>query len=229
MITRFKITLLILSTICIFLLITACSKMFVHEDNNPTVAWEQFCEYLSQGDYRAAIEMTGNSIEVTSDDFDDSVEGLMLTTITESIDTDVIMEPRINGTGAWQSVKITHIDMDLLMQKVLSGVMKETRDYEWNHGSYKNDKKISEAVRTSLSNQLNGDLSDCLVTDVIKVEFRYKDGKWRPVMSKALYSAITGNAAEASGSVDRFFKVYEAQKEAQKNDNAKQSEAKSGN
>ena len=129
MITRFKITLLILSTICIFLLITACSKMFVHEDNNPTVAWEQFCEYLSQGDYRAAIEMTGNSIEVTSDDFDDSVEGLMLTTITESIDTDVIMEPRINGTGAWQSVKITHIDMDLLMQKVLSGV--KTRNVYW--------------------------------------------------------------------------------------------------
>ena len=85
------------------------------------------------------------------------------------------------------------------------------------------------AVPYETCDQLNGDLSDCLVTDVIKVEFRYKDGKWRPVMSKALYSAITGNAAEASGSVDRFFKVYEAQKEAQKNDNAKQSEAKSGN
>lgn len=212
MITRFKITLLILSTICIFLLITACSKMFVHEDNNPTVAWAEFCDYLSDGDYRSAIELTGNYIEVSSSNLDDSVEGIVLTKLAENIDMRVITEPKINGTGAWQSVKITHLDMSLLMNKVLSGVMKETTDYEWNHGSYKNDKKISEAVKASLSNQLSGDLSDCLVTDVIKVEFRYKDGKWRPVMTNALYNAITGNAADASESVDSFFKEYDSRK-----------------
>ena len=212
MVTRFKIVLLILSTICIFLLITACSKMFVHEDNNPTVAWAEFCEYLSEGDYRAAIEQTGNYIEVSSSNLDDSVEGLMLTKLAENIDMHVIMEPKINGTGAWQSVKITHLDMSLLMNKVLSGVMKETADYEWNHGSYKNDKKISDAVKASLSNQVSGDLSDCLVTEVLKVEFRYKDGKWMPVMSNALYYAITGNAAEASETVDSFFEEYKANK-----------------
>lgn len=191
--------------------------MFVHEDNNPTIVWEQFCEYLAEGDYRSAIELTGNRLEETSDDFDDSIEGLMITKISESFDANVIMEPKINGTGAWQSVKITHIDMNLLMQKLLAGIMKETTDYEWNHGSYKNNKKISEAVRTSLSNQLNDDLSDCLVTDVIKVEFRYKDGKWILVMSKALYNAITGNATESSESVDRFFEEYSAQNKAKAN------------
>ena len=207
-ITRFKITLLILSTICIFLLITACSKMFVYEDNNPTVAWEEFCGYISDGDYRGAIELTGNYIEDSSDTLDDGVEGLMLTKLAENIDMRVITEPKVNGTGAWQSVRITHIDMSLLMQKVLNGVMRETTDYEWNHGSYKTDKKIAEAVKASLSNQLSGDLSDCLVTDVVKVEFRYKDGKWKPVMNKALYNAITGNASEAAASVDSFFADY---------------------
>lgn len=220
MVTRFKITVLILSTICIFLLITACSKMFVHEDNNPDMVWAEFCRYISDGDYRSAIELTGNCIDVSSSNLDDSVEGLMLDTLAANIDMNVISELEINGTGAWQSVEITHLDMNLLMQKVLSGVMKETSDYEWNHGSYKTDKKIAEAVKSSLSNQLSGDLSDCLVTDVVKVEFRYRDGKWKPVMSKELYCAITGNAAEASGCVDSFFKEYDSSKEYERNHSA---------
>ena len=222
---RIQIAILIFATVCCFALITSCSQIFVSDDNNPTVAWEEFCGYISDGDYRAAIEMTGNSIEVSGSDLDDSVEGLMLTKLAESIDTHVVVEPRINGIGAWQSVSITHLDVSLLMKKALDGVMKETEDYEWNHGSYKSDAKIDEAVKTALNHQLSGDLADCMVTDIIKVEFRYKDGRWIPVMTKALYNAITGNAADASGSVDEFFEEYKAQKSAEKKDSTKSAES----
>lgn len=201
---------LLLSAVC--LLLTACARTNIRADDNPTVAWEEFCGCLSDGDYRAAIELTGNRLEVGKDDTDDSVEGLMLTTVAESLRAAVIMEPKINGSSAWQSVRLHHLDLALVMQKALDGIMRETADEEWRHGSYRDDEAIDNAVKDSLCRQLDGDLSDCMVTDVIKVEFRYRDGRWRPVMSSALYSAITGNAAGASGCAERFFREYDARK-----------------
>lgn len=201
---------LLLSAVC--LLLTACARTNIRADDNPTVAWEEFCGYLSDGDYRAAIELTDNRLEVGKDDTDDSVEGLMLTTVAESLRAAVIMEPKINGSSAWQSVRLHHLDLALVMQKAIDGIMRETADEEWRHGSYRDDEAIDNAVKDSLCRQLDGDLSDCMVTDVIKVEFRYSDGRWRPVMSSALYSAITGNAAGASGCAERFFREYDARK-----------------
>ena len=201
---------LLLSAVC--LLLTACARTNIRADDTPTVAWKEFCGYLSDGDYRAAIELTGNRLEVGKDDTDDSVEGLMLTTVAESLRAAVIMEPKINGSSAWQSVRLHHLDLALVMQKALDGIMRETADEEWHHGSYRGDEAIDNAVKDSLCRQLDGDLSDCMVTDVIKVEFRYSDGRWRPVMSSALYSAITGNAAGASGCAERFFREYDARK-----------------
>ena len=201
---------LLLSAVC--LLLTACARTNIRADDNPTVAWEEFCGYLSDGDYRAAIELTGNRLEVGKDDTDDCVKGLMLTTVAESLRAAVIMEPKINGSSAWQSVRLHHLDLALVMQKALDGIMRETADEEWHHGSYRDDEAIDNAVKDSLCRQLDGDLSDCMVTDVIKVEFRYSDGRWRPVMSSALYSAITGNAAGASGCAERFFREYDARK-----------------
>ena len=201
---------LLLSAVC--LLLTACARTNIRADDNPTVAWEEFCGCLSDGDYRAAIELTGDRLEVGKDDTDDCVEGLMLTTVAESLRAAVIMEPKINGSSAWQSVRLHHLDLALVMQKAIDGIMRETADEEWRHGSYRDDEAIDNAVKDSLCRQLDGDLSDCMVTDVIKVEFRYSDGRWRPVMSSALYSAITGNAAGASGCAERFFREYDARK-----------------
>ena len=201
---------LLLSAVC--LLLTACARTNIRADDNPTVAWEEFCGCLSDGDYRAAIELTGDRLEVGKDDTDDCVEGLMLTTVAESLRAAVIMEPKINGSSAWQSVRLHHLDLALVMQKAIDGIMRETADEEWRHGAYRDDEAIDNAVKDSLCRQLDGDLSDCMVTDVIKVEFRYSDGRWRPVMSSALYSAITGNAAGASGCAERFFREYDARK-----------------
>lgn len=203
-----KLILMAVSVLCSFAVITACSRMYVSADNSPAAAWHEFCGYVSDGDFKAAVEMTGNSIDTAPDDLDGSLEGLILTRLSEYFRADVISQPRINGTGAWQSVRIHHLDMSFVMKKALAGVMKETGDYEWNHGSYKTDGEISDAVKESLHNQLSGDLNDCLVTDVIKVEFRYKDGKWRPVMSDALYNALTGNTSGAYEGVEQFFEEY---------------------
>ena len=209
---EFKLVLTALGVMCSILLLTACSRMYVSEDNNPDVAWKEFCGYISDGDLRAAVEMTGNTIDVSRSDIDGSVEGLMLNRLHEYFRAEAVAEPMVNGVRAWQSVKIERLDVALVMKKALAGVMSETWDYEWKHGSYKSDGDIAAAVKDSMRNQLLGDLNDCTVSDVIKVEFRYKNGRWAPVMTDSLYRTITGDAAGASDCVAEFFKEYDDHK-----------------
>lgn len=193
--------------------ITSCSQIYVSEENSPALAWQEFCACLSDSDYKSAFEMTGNTIDVSSSDFDQEIDGIMLSTIAKSFKVCNSYKLKVNGVHASQSFGVTHIDMKLLLNKVLSGIMEETSEYEWKHGSYKTEEDISNAVRESLLTQMNGDFEDCVVFEKINVEFRYKDGKWMPVMNDSLYRAITGNVSDATGIVDSFFEEYQSKKD----------------
>lgn len=193
--------------------ITSCSQIYVSEENSPALAWQEFCACLSDSDYKSAFEMTGNTIDVSSSDFDQEIDGIMLSTIAKSFKVCNSYKLKVNGVHASQSFGVTHIDMKLLLNKVLSGIMEETCEYEWKHGSYKTEEDISNAVRESLLTQMNGDFEDCVVFEKINVEFRYKDGKWMPVMNDSLYRAITGNVSDATGIVDSFFEEYQSKKD----------------
>ena len=193
--------------------VTSCSEMYVSDDNNPALAWKEFCGYLSDSDYKSAFEMTGNTIDVSPSDYDNEIDGVMLKTVAQSIKVHNSYELKVNGISASQSFDISHIDMKLLMEKVLAGIMEETSEYEWKHGSYKTDEEISNAVQESLASQLNGDFHDCVITEKINVKFRYKNGKWIPVMDESLYRAITGNVSDGADIVDRFFKEYQSEKD----------------
>jgi hypothetical protein len=202
-------------TVCAAALLASCNLMYVTDENNPSVAFETFSGYISDGDYRAAFELTGNTVDISSSDLGDSSEEIMLSKIIRSVSMKPLSEPEIKGTSAWQPVSITHLDLRLAVKKLLSGVMDETSAYEWNHGSYKTEEEISQAVYASLCSQLDGDLSDCMITDRVRLQFRYKNGKWTPVMTKPLYNALTGYASETAESIDEFFAEYSA-KQSQK-------------
>ncbi len=190
--------------------VTSCSARLT-DDNNPTVAWQEFCGYISDGDLRSAVEMTGNTLSVSSADLDDEIEGQLQSLILKSVSVRSLSDAEVSGFSAHQKVEITHLDMRLLTQKALAGIMRETKDYEWKNGSYKTDEEIAEAVKNSLISQLKGDFEDCMVTEEITVEFRYKDDKWIPVMSDELYNALTGYASEVSDFVDGFFEKYQSE------------------
>ncbi len=203
-----KYTLLAASVICAAVLLSSCRTIYVSENNNPSVALREFCGYISDGDYKAAFELTGCKADISPSDMEKSLEGALLARISQSISITPLSEPEVNGTSAWQSVEISHIDMRLAIKKLLAGVMEETSSYEWKHGSYKTDEDIAEAVYESLRSQLGGDLSDCTITERVKLRYRCKKGKWAPVMTKELYNALTGYASEAAENIDSFFTEY---------------------
>ena len=209
-----SLIILSLTAISIFALVTAasCSDMYVKEDNSPTTAWQEFCRYISDGDLKSAIEMTGNTMDVSSSDFENEVEGRMVALLYENISIRTVSDVDVKGVKAWQTVEISNIDLRLMIKKALAGIMEETSAYEWEHGSYKTDEQVVEAVNQSLLTQMNNGFDDCITTEKIRVEFRYKDGKWTPVMTEGLYNALTGYASETSECVDSFFKDYASKK-----------------
>lgn len=210
-----KYSILAALTICAAALLASCENMYVTDDNNPSAALEAFCGYISDGDYQATFELTGSTVDISASDLGNSTEAAILRKIIQSVSIKPMSEPAVKGTSAWQSVSITHLDLRLAIKKMLSGVMDETSAYEWKHGSYKTDQEVSAAVYESLCSQLDGDLSDCMITERVKMQFRYKNGRWTPVMTKPLYSALTGYASESADSIDDFFTGYNA-KQSQK-------------
>ena len=203
-----KYIILTASAICIAALFASCERIYVSEDNNPSAALREFCGYISDGDYPAAFELTGSAADVSASDLGSSIEGAFLSRLARSITVTPLSEPVVKGTSAWQSVRIVHVDMRLAIRKMLSGIMDETSAYEWKHGSYKTDEDISRAVYESLCSQLDGDLSDCMITERVRIQFRFRNGRWTPVMTKPLYDALTGYASEAADSIDDFFDGY---------------------
>lgn len=210
--TRIKIALLIAVTACFLGVIIGFSTMFVSSENNPVIAYEQFCGYISDGDFRAVIEMTGNTVDTVSGSDNEAVDELVMSKLLQKIKIEALSEPKTNAIIAKQPVRISYVDMGMLMKKLFSGVLAETSEYEWNHGSYENDDQIAEAIKNSLTNQLNGEFDDCIVTDTITIEYHYKDGKWFPLMSKELYRALTGNADKCIDSIEELIKEYENKK-----------------
>ena len=214
--TEMKLTIkkiiLALMAVSVAAVVTSCSEMFVSDQNSPTVALHEFFGYVSDGDYVSAFEMTGNTIDVSSSDLGGSAEELILARISQSIRIKEITEVKFSGVRASQTILVTHIDMRQMIRKILNGIMDETAEYEWKHGSYKSDEEIAAAVKESLMSQLNGDFSNCVIVEKVKIQYRYKDGRWSPVMNEDLYNAITGHASETSGIVEDFFKEYNAKK-----------------
>ena len=156
--------------------------------------------------------MTGNTVDTVSGSDNEAVDELVMSKLLQKIKIEALSEPKTNAIIAKQPVRISYVDMGMLMKKLFSGVLAETSEYEWNHGSYENDDQIAEAIKNSLTNQLNGEFDDCIVTDTITIEYHYKDGKWFPLMSKELYRALTGNADKCIDSVEELIKEYENKK-----------------
>ena len=215
-----KYSALIAAAACITLLFASCKRMYITEDNNPTVALNTFCGFVSDGDYKAAFEFTGSAVDISPSDLKNSMEGVILSKIIQSVSITPLSEPEVSGRSAWQSVEMTHLDLRLAVRKMLAGVMEETSAYEWKHGSYKTRQEVADAVYESFRAQLDGDLSDCTVTETIKITYRYKNGVWTPVMTEPLYQALTGYASEAAESVDEFFAGYRSNNAAESQDAA---------
>lgn len=196
-------------------LVSACTDVTLTDDNNPSAALRQFCACISDGDYGAAFALTGNTVDVSASDLDNSLEGLMLGTMIRSIRIEEITDVTVNVVTARQKLSVTHLDMRLVVKDVLAEVMEETREYEWKHGSYKTDEEIAAAVEEILRARLEGDMSACVTTEWIQMEYRFANGRWHPVMSGELYDALTGHAAEATGSVTEFFEAYRSARSSQ--------------
>ena len=203
-----KCLLLSVSALLITGILASCKSMFVTGDNNPSVALREFCGYISDGDYKAAFDFARCSTDVSPSDPADTVEEALFTRTMESVSIRPASEPEVKGVSAWQTVEITHLDLRLAVRKLLSGVMEETGAYEWEHGSYRTDEEILQAVSESLIRQLDGELDDCMITETVRLKYRYRDGRWSPVMTKELYNALTGYASEAEGIADEFYNDY---------------------
>ena len=83
--TRIKIALLIAVTACFLGVIIGFSTMFVSSENNPVIAYEQFCGYISDGDFRAVIEMTGNTVDTVSGSDNEAVDELVMSKLLQKI------------------------------------------------------------------------------------------------------------------------------------------------
>ena len=192
--------------------VTSCVRNYATEGNHPADTLAQFLEYVSDGDLSSVMKMTGTETDVSSSD-SGRVEKRLLEVITQNTSVTGYQELRIEGKRAWTTLGILHPDAALIMRQAVPGVIEETKEYEWKHGSYKTDEEISQAIEESLLRQLEGNLINTMITDRIRVEFRFtEDKKWVLVMSDELFNALTGNLSQAGESIDGYFEEYKARK-----------------
>lgn len=189
------IKLLCVAALCaVFALLTSCTAMLVSDDNNPKLAWEEFSEYVSEGDFPAAFDMTKNGSISSQSEVDSEYTELLLKAVADSYEYEFVSDTDVFGVTAWQTIKITALDMRELAEKAVKEAVKEAKDYAYKNGSYETDEEIKAAVNSKMTELLTSP-GNCLTTTVIRVEFSYSDGKWMPVMSDTLYDAISGYSA----------------------------------
>lgn len=198
-------TLCIAALSVILVLLTSCTAMLVSDDNNPRLAWEQFSEYISSGDFSAAFDMTENSNISPLSDSDSEYINLLLDGISKSYKYEFVSDTDVFGVTAWQTVSITALDMRILAENAVVGSVEEAKAYAYKNGSYKDDAEITAAVNKKITELLVSS-SDCLSTTVVRVEFSYSDGKWKPVMSDTLYNVLSGYASYTDEAISECLK-----------------------
>ncbi len=189
----------------ILVLLTSCTALLVSDVNNPRLAWEQFSEYISDGDFSAAFEMTENSNISPLSDSDSEYINLLLDGMSKSYKYEFVSDTDVFGVTAWQTVAITALDMRILAENAVVGSVEEAKAYAYKNGSYKDDAEITAAVNKKITELLVSS-SDCLSTTVVRVEFSYSDGKWKPVMSDTLYDVLSGYASYTDEAISECLK-----------------------
>jgi len=207
---RLFILILLAAVVCVAAVAVINSRSYVTDDNNPELVLQQFVDFVSSGDIESAIEMTGATTDlsdaVSGSDFSGSAEAKIIQSVFLNIKIQECSSINVDGKKAWVDIILVHPDAGLIIKKALEGVMQETHDYEWKNGSYKNEEQISQAVRESLSGHIGDELKKTMITEKIRVQFRFHSGKWEMLMTDELYDALTGGISKATESVDEFFK-----------------------
>ena len=189
----------------ILAMLTSCTSMLVSDSNNPKLAWQEFSQYISQGNFTAAFDMTQNgSVSVDPEDDSEYAE-LLMKAISDSYTYEFVSDTDVFGVTAWQNIAITSLDMRVLAENAVSGAVKDAEAYAYKNGSYETDEEIAAAVNVKMTELLTSP-SDCLSTTVVRVEFSYSDGKWLPVMSDKLYEVISGYSSQAVETIADYLK-----------------------
>lgn len=189
----------------VLMLLTACTSLLVNNECNPRLSWQKFFGYISDGDYSAAFEMTGNSFsdEVTSNS-DLELDNVFMQKLSECFDYEFVSDTDVMGVTAWQTVKITNLDMRKLAEKAVNLAVEDAKTYAYKNGSYKTDEEILAAVRNNLIELLPNVDEDCLTTVSLRVKFCYRKGDWSPVIDDELYDIISGYSKHVDEAISEY-------------------------
>lgn len=187
------------------MLLTACTSLLVNNECNPCLSWQKFFGYISDGDYSAAFEMTGNSFSdnLTSES-DLELNNMFVKKLSECCDYEFVSDTDVMGVTAWQTIKITALDMRKLAKKALNLAVEDAKSYAYKNGSYKTDEEIFAAVRNNLIQLLPNVDEDCLTTVQLRVKFCYRNGDWAPVIDEELYDVISGYSKHVDETISEY-------------------------
>ena len=213
---RLLLVLLALTGVCAAVAVFFSQKNYATEYNNPDLVLDQFLAYVSEGDIPSAIEMTGARTDLSSDfsgkagsdSMSDlsGVEERLLWHTFHHVSVRHRSGMKVSGRDAWAELTLVYPDTRLVMRNAVEGALQETADDEWKHGSYANDEEILAAVKDALPRHLGDNAEKTMITEKVRVGFRFRDGQWRLRMSDDLYRALTGNLSGAAESADEIFR-----------------------
>lgn len=178
--------------LCALAMLSACASLFISDECNPQLTLQRFFEYISNSDYSAAFEMTGNSIDNNVSLSDSELNDVFIRKLSECCDYKLVSDTDAMGLTAWQTVEITTLDMRAVAEKAVDKAVEDAKSHAYKNGSYKTDEEISEAVRNNLIELLPNVGEDCLSTVRLRLKFCYKKGDWNLVMDDDLYDALNG-------------------------------------
>lgn len=186
-------------------MLTSCTSLLISDSSNPCLAWKEFSQYISEGNFTAAFDMTQNASVSMPSENDSEYSELLMKAVADSYTYEFVSDTDAFGITAWQTVAITALDMRRLAENAVSGAIEDAKAYAYKNGSYETDEEIAAAVNVKMTELLTSP-SDCLSTTVIRVEFSYSDGEWKPVMSDKLYEIISGYSSQANDAISDYLK-----------------------